>query len=97
MGRSTSGWKPPRGLSEDGRRFWRDIASNFRLTEESYELLRVAAFARDRADRARELLAKEGLTVKARSGVPRAHPAAKILTEAEAVFVRALSALGLEA
>jgi P27 family predicted phage terminase small subunit len=89
-------YSPPAGLSTSVRRFWNEIATNWTLNAETAELLGLACHAKERARLARLVLQKEGLTITTRGGGIRAHPAAKILKEAEDTMMRALRAMGLE-
>lgn len=71
--------KPPRApahLSARSRKLWRRLVEDYGLDEEPHalEVLRLALEAVDRAEEARSLLAREGLTVTDRFGQVKAHP-----------------------
>jgi P27 family predicted phage terminase small subunit len=69
----------PKHLSARGRRLWRDLICTYSLDDPAgLELLRRACEASDRADQARDVLAKEGLTVATRFGEVRVHPAVAV-------------------
>ena len=87
---------PPPGLSPTNRALWRRIVVTWTLTEEGLAVLRLAMEARQRADDAGALLARDGLVVRTPRGSVRPHPACRIRERAEATFLQALRQLGLE-
>ena len=69
---------------------------DYRL-ERHHELLLVnAAECWDRAESARKVLAKEGVTYRTGDGPPKRHPAAAVETANRLAFTRILRELGLD-
>lgn len=87
--------RPPSGLSADGRRFWREVSSRWRLDEPRLRLLRLCCQAWDDGQVARKAL-RGGRTVTMPSGATRPHPAVRDELEARRDFARLLAQLGLE-
>jgi phage terminase small subunit len=88
--------RAPTGLSASARGIWRSTLERFpfRLTE--LALLESALRALDRAEAARAVVEREGLTVVTPdSGVIRPHPACSIEAEARREFRIAWRTLGL--
>jgi hypothetical protein len=97
MPRKKSAHVPPKGLTQDAERFWREIAGRWTLNSETTELLNIAAQGKARAERLRLVLEADGMIVRSRAGaVPRPHPGLKALKEAEDTVIRAMRAMGLE-
>jgi phage terminase small subunit len=65
----------PKHLSDESRTLWCEIVQTFVLEGYQLRTLRLACEAYDLAQQARELLAKEGLTITDRYGVIKPHPA----------------------
>lgn len=86
--------KPPASLRDPGRALWRSVLDGFELDAGELHLLELACQARDDAARAREDVARDGVTVAGRYGV-RQHPAVLIARQAEASCSRLLGQLGL--
>ncbi len=83
--------RPPKHLSDEGKRFWRAVAREFELTPDSALILRAACENWDRAQQAREAIAKDGLVLNGRR-----HPALDVEKQAYSLFLRAMRALGLD-
>jgi hypothetical protein len=97
MPRKKAHHAPPKGLTVEAERFWREIAGRWTLNSETTELLNIGAQAKARAERLRAVLETDGMIVRSRTGaVPRPHPALKALKEAEDTVIRAMRAMGLE-
>lgn len=88
---------PPAHLSKDARAWWRQVSTTYELEEHHLRLLRLACESWDRADQARRILAREGVTYRDRFGKPRKHPAVSIEEQARLQFARLLRELDLEA
>jgi P27 family predicted phage terminase small subunit len=88
--------KAPKHLRPATRKWWIDVVSTWRLEEHHIKLLTLAGLSWDRVEQARELIAKEGLTVKTKDGGCRVHPAVKIEAEAKIAFCRCLRELDLD-
>ncbi|MBZ9698813.1 P27 family phage terminase small subunit [Mesorhizobium sp. CO1-1-9] len=91
-----SEYKIPRHLSAKTRRFAAKIIKDFDLEAHHFEILCRTAEAMDRADSARDMVAKDGLTVSDRYGTPKAHPAVGIERDARVAVLRGLRELGLD-
>lgn len=87
--------KPPKHLSRRMQAYWRAIVSDFLLAPHQLELLRRTCEAADRADEARELLDKQGLTVTDRYGQTKPHPAVNIERDARLALARLIRELAL--
>ena len=81
----------PRHLNATGARFWREVCTDYALTEhDELELVRLAAEALDRARQAQRILRSEGLQVKDRFGVPHAHPMLNVEMRSRAAAASAI-------
>lgn len=80
--------RAPTHLSERAKRLWRAVTDEYELTSIDTELLLRACEAAARADEARQILDREGLTVPGRDA-PKAHP----MIQVELVNRRAETAL----
>jgi phage terminase small subunit len=81
----------PAHLGASGRRLWRDLTREFRFQPDALAVLRLACEQLDRADEARERLAKDGLLLDGRR-----HPATDVEKVAVGLHLRALRQLGLD-
>lgn len=89
--------KAPPGLSKDSRAIWRTICEGWAVDEQSAVVLGVALRAYDRAEQARIMLKKEGLTITSeRSGVRHVHPAVGVEATARGQFLAAWKQLGFD-
>jgi P27 family predicted phage terminase small subunit len=88
--------KPPAYLSASTKRWWRSIVSVFVLESWQLAQLTLCAEQLDRANTAREVLAREGVTYPNRFGAPVKHPAVAIVEQAVGAFNRTLRELSLE-
>ncbi len=96
-GRAKHRFPPPAHLSERSKQLWRDLVPRQAEKTERLTLLRVALELLDRADRARETVALEGLTTTTRrSGAVHVHPLVKVEREARQQFIKAWLALGFQ-
>lgn len=87
--------RPPRHLSTATTKWFRSVVADFDLADHHLHLLTLACEARDRAEQARIILEKEGVTILDRFGVPKAHPAVAIERDSRIAFARLLRELGL--
>jgi phage terminase small subunit len=83
--------KPPRHLSLQAKRFWRAVCSEYELECDALLILQTACEQWDRAQQARELLAREGLVVDGRR-----HAGVDIEKQATGLFLRAMRQLALD-
>lgn len=97
MPKSAQGLVPPPHLSARARGLWADIVPRRGRSPERLVLLAHALEQLDRADAAREAIAREGLTLKAkRSGAVKAHPALRIEAAARREFFKLWKELHLD-
>jgi len=92
---SARGRRPPEHLSERAQKLWREIAGTWELDPAAYELLLRLCEAADRADEARAVLEREGITTLDRFGQHRAHPAVAIERDARLAVARLTRELNL--
>jgi P27 family predicted phage terminase small subunit len=88
--------KAPRHLKPPTQVWWSNVVETWQLEEHHIRLLTLAGEAWDRGAQARELIEREGLTVKTKSGGPRLHPAVRVETDARLQFARLLRELDLD-
>jgi P27 family predicted phage terminase small subunit len=88
---------PPTHLSEQMQQWWRQVLTDYSLDQHHLLLLQSAAEAWDEMVRAREILAREGLTVLTKTSGPKRHPCADIERDARLAFARLLRELDLDA
>ncbi len=88
--------RAPGHLSAASRRWFAEISDAFALEAHHRRLLVLAAECWDRGERARKVLAAEGLTYTDRRGNPRARPENTIARDAATVFSRLVRELRLD-
>jgi P27 family predicted phage terminase small subunit len=87
----------PRHLSLEARALWARLHASFVLDDPgSHAMLRLACEAFDRAERARQLIDRDGECLKDRFGQVRVHPACAVERDARAQMLMALKALRLD-
>lgn len=88
----------PTDLSPTTRRWAQRVFDHYRLVRDSTEhrLLVEAARALDRAQEAREVLNRAGLTITNARGQVAAHPAAAIERDSRTLFARLVRDLNLQ-
>lgn len=86
----------PKHLRPATRRWYEEIASAFILESHHEKLLLLCCESWDMHLEARELLAKDGLTMTDRYSTIRAHPAVAMERDAKAQFLRFLRELNLD-
>jgi len=88
--------KAPKHLKTAARRMWEEILSEFDVDDSAgLSLLEAACSSYQRAEDARALVRKEGLTIVDRFGQVKAHPACGIERDARGQMITALRALKL--
>jgi P27 family predicted phage terminase small subunit len=87
----------PKHLQPATRAWFARVVSEWALDEHHVRLLQLAASAWDEAEAAREIIAKEGLTVRDRFKQARPHPAVAIQRDARTAFARLMRELDLDA
>jgi P27 family predicted phage terminase small subunit len=87
---------PPAHLSPSAQEWWRTTVGAYILQEHHLRLLQLLCEAWDRAQQAREQLAKDGLTVPGREGGIRAHPCIAVERDARLAVARLVRELDLD-
>ncbi len=88
--------RAPRHLRPLTRKWWASVVAEYELEEHHVRLLTAAAESWDRAQQAREALAKHGLVYKDRFGAPRARPEVAVERDSRIVFARLVRELALD-
>jgi len=88
--------EPPRHLRPATRLWWASVVADYTLEGHHVRLLTLASEAWDRAELARETLAKKGLTFIDKHKQPRARPEVSIANAAAITFARLLRELALD-
>lgn len=86
---------PPEHLSPAARSWFSRVCKEYSLDETGEEIVRMAAELRDRAEHAREIVARDGGIINDRFGQPRENPAAKLERDSKIAFARLVRELGL--
>lgn len=87
---------PPKHLSTEARRWWRELQTAYGLVDEAgLLLLQTAMESFDLANRAAAQIEADGLIIRDRY-TTKAHPAAAILRDARAQMLQALKALNFD-
>lgn len=89
--------KAPPHLAPATRKWWLSVHDDYSLEPHHVRLLTLAGEAFDRSVQARELIAKDGLTVPTSDGGLKAHPAVGIERDARLAFARLVRELDLDA
>jgi hypothetical protein len=94
-GSPSSGIQPPRKLGKHGLTLWREIHDAYRVDDYAgIELLMQACTALDRAEALAACVARDGETIKTKTGL-RIHPAVREELAARAFICRTLERLGI--
>lgn len=86
----------PKNLKPATAAWFREAVSEWDLDEHHVRLLTLAAHAYDRAEEARDRLAKDGTYVRDRFDHLKAHPAVAVERDARIQFARLLRELDLD-
>lgn len=87
---------PPSHLSESARSWWQSAVKEYVLEPHHLRLLQLAGEAWDRAQTARAVIDKDGITFKDDRNNIRAHPAIAIERDARTGFARLVRELDLD-
>ena len=87
--------KAPSHLKPESKREWARLAKEFELDSDAALILCEYLEARERKIAAQAAIERDGITVSDRFGQVKAHPAAGIVRDCQALMLRALKALGL--
>jgi len=88
--------KPPRHLRLATRKWFANVVETYALEPHHLKLLTLACEALDRAEQAREALAKHGTTYTDRWGCPRNRPEIAIERDSRLAYARLLRELDLD-
>lgn len=91
--------RAPGHLSPASKRLFKRLATDYDLAEEPHavEVLRLACEALDRAEQARQQIAKDGAYVLDRFGQTKAHPALAVERDSRIGATRCFRELSLDA
>jgi len=89
--------RPPEGLSEASKKFWRSIVQGWELDPNHLELLRIACQQLDRAAQARAAVGEAGSYFTDKFGAVKPHPGLAVETQARKLFIQAVREIGLDA
>ena len=87
---------PPRHLKPATKRWFGHVTENYELEQHHIRLLTLAAQAWDRAEQAREALARRGLTFEDRFGAPHPRPEIAIERDSRIAFARLIREIDLD-
>jgi phage terminase small subunit len=87
---------PPKHLRSSTKQWFGQVVSEYTLEPHHLHLLTLACEARDRAEQAREILAREGVTFTDRFGSPRARPEVAVERDCRLAFARLVRELDLD-
>jgi P27 family predicted phage terminase small subunit len=87
---------PPAHLSASAAQWWETTIETYVLQEHHLRLLQLACEAWDRAQAAREMLGRDGLTVQGADGGLKTHPAVAIERDARLAVARLVRELDLD-
>lgn len=88
--------KPPKHLSKEAKRKWGEFVAAWDFNLDALLILRTALEAFDRMNQAREILAREGITILDHNGVIKSHPCVGIERDSRSAMNRAFKQLGLD-
>lgn len=91
-----AGKTPPEHLSEASATWWASVVADWDLEPHHIHLLTLAAEARDRAEQARLMIARDGLLVETVTGGTKTHPAVAVERDSRIAFARLLRELDLD-
>ncbi len=89
--------RPPAHFSARAKKWWAKILRDYVLEDHHIALLRLACENLDRAEAAREEIAKNGLVYIDRFNAPKPNPAVVIARDAAVTFSRLVRELNLDA
>lgn len=87
---------PPRDLSASSAAWWRNVVATYELEPHHVTLVTAAARALDRAESARQAIARNGATYRDKHGVRRPAPEVVIERNSVVLFARLLRELRLD-
>ena len=88
--------EPPPHLSPSARQWWQATVEMYVLQDHHLRLLRLTCEAWDRSQQAREVLDREGLTVRGAEGGLKTHPAVAIERDSRLAVARLVRELDLD-
>ena len=88
--------RPPAGLGQRGRAFWRHVMTGYELSESERQVLWECCRTMDELDLLRAAVDSQGVTVSGSEGQHRAHPAFMEMSRARQTLSRLLAQLALE-
>lgn len=88
---------PPKMLSAEARRWWRQIVAGYEIDDDAGQLILLTAMESfDRLRDCQKILAAEGLVCTDRFGQTRAHPLTAVERDSRTALLRSLKSLNLD-
>ena len=88
---------PPKTLSAEARKWWRDVMQEYEITDPAGRLLlQTSLEAFDRMRGAQQAISDDGLMLRDRFEQPKAHPMVVIERDARSAMLTALKAMNLD-
>jgi P27 family predicted phage terminase small subunit len=89
--------KPPRNLTTEAKKLWRQLVEEFEISDAAgFLLLGQTLEAYDELRAAQAILKKDGPVIKDRWGRQKQHPAALCVRDARNLLLRSLKAFNLD-
>jgi P27 family predicted phage terminase small subunit len=94
---SETGAKPPKHLSPDAKRLWKELVEQFSIDNSAaFLLLQMAMEAYDEMKAAQVILKRDGPVIKNSRGAMTQHPATLCVRDARNLLLRSLKQLNLD-
>lgn len=87
--------KPPRGISAEAKKLWKELTDTYDFSPDRLEVLRESCHALTRAQQARIALEEYGHTYEDRFGQPKARPEVAIEHNSRLAFNKLIQSLYL--
>lgn len=88
--------KPPKHLSREARKIWKEVCENWQMDARTLALLQVALESWDLMAECQKKIKEGGIIIKSPTGQYRKNPACEVLKSAKDGFLRAWQALNLD-
>jgi P27 family predicted phage terminase small subunit len=89
--------KPPKTLSVEARRRWRELQQAYAITDPAgMQILSTGLEAFDRMKQCQAAIGRDGMTITDRFGQPKAHPLLAAERDARAQYLAALKSLNFD-
>ena len=89
--------RAPAHLSKEAKRIWKDLIDEYGIQDVAgLKILRTSLESFDRAQKAREEIDRDGMTIADKFGQIKVHPLLAIERDSRAAFLSGLKALNLD-